>query len=206
MKSSKGIYLAAFLLAVLLLGGCTGSITGYTGKEAVQGQVRYAISDRGKKAFASACAWDLDPAHTSFDIAGEIEGSPVIALGGYTGTGVPSPFVIEAEPARKELLTDAPALEQWEVPVTWQDLVFTVYVGKNVAKIGCARESLYYGVETEDGIRFYRPVCYFVCDEANPTLYSKDGVLYLKSTDTVLEGQDKLLERREPGSAAPAAG
>ena len=73
-------------------------------------------------------------------------------------------------------------------------------------KIGCTRESLYYGVETEDGIRFYRPVCYFVCDEANPTLYSKDGVLYLKSTDTVLEGQDKLLECREPGSAAPAAG
>ena len=198
--------LAVCLPLLLLLVSCTGSITGYTGKEAVQGQVRYSISDRGKKAFASDCTWDLDPAHTTFDIAGEIEGSRVIALGGYTGTGVPAPFVIQAEPAKKELKTGDPALEQWEVPVTWQDLEFTVYVGKNVEKIGCGRESLYYGVETEEGIAFYRPVCYFVCDEANPTLYSKDGVLYLRKDDTVLAYQDDLIARKEPGSAGPSTG
>ena len=203
MKSRKAIWLAVFLPVLLLLVSCTGSITGYTGKDAVQGQVRYSISDRGNKAFASDCTWDLDPAHTTFDIVSEIEGSRVIALGGYTGTGVPNPFVIRAEPAKKELKTSNPALEQWEVPVTWQDLEFTVYVGKNVEKIGCGRESLYYGVETEEGITFYRPVCYFVCDEANPTLYSKDGVLYLRKDDTVLAYQDNLITRKEPGSALP---
>ena len=203
MKSRKSIRLAVFLPLLLLLVSCTGSITGYTGKEAVQGQVLYRLSDRGKKAFASVCTWDLDPTHTSFDIAGEIEGSKVIALGGYTGTGVANPFVIEAKPARKELWTSDPALEKWEVPVTWEDLVFTIYVGKNVEKIGCGREGLYYGVETEDGIRFYRPVCYFVCDEANPTLYSKDGVLYLRKDDTQLAYQDQLIQRKEPGSALP---
>ena len=203
MKSRKAIRLAVFLPLLLLLVSCTGSITGYTGKEAVQGQVLYILSDRGKEAFASVCTWDLDPTHTSFDIAGEIEGSKVIALGGYTGTGVANPFVIEAEPARKELWTSDPALEKWEVPVTWEDLVFTVYVGKNVEKIGCGREGLYYGVETEDGIRFYRPVCYFVCDEANPTLYSKDGVLYLRKDDTKLAYQDDLIAQKEPGSALP---
>ena len=127
----------------------------------------------------------------------------MIALGGYTGTGVANPFIIEAEPARKELWTSDPALEKWEVPVTWEDLVFTIYVGKNVEKIGCGREGLYYGVETEDGIRFYRPVCYFVCDEANPTLYSKDGVLYLRKDDTKLAYQDDLIAQKEPGSALP---
>ena len=198
--------LVLLALLVLLPGGCIGSITGYTGKEAVQGQVLYRLSDRGKKAFASVCTWDLDPTHTSFDIAGEIEGSKVIALGGYTGTGVANPFVIEAKPARKELWTSDPALEKWEVPVTWEDLVFTVYVGKNVEKIGCGRECLYYGVETEDGIRFYRPVCYFVCDEANPTLYSKDGVLYLRKDDTKLAYQDDLIAQKEPGSALPDGG
>ncbi len=203
MKSRKAIRLAVFLPLLLLLVSCTGSITGYTGKEAVQGQVLYRLSDRGKEAFASVCTWDLDPTHTSFDIAGEIEGSKVIALGGYTGTGVANPFVIEAEPAKKELRSSDPALEQWEVPVTWEDLVFTIYVGKNVEKIGCRREGLYYGVETEDGIRFYRPVCYFVCDEANPTLYSKDGVLYLRKDDTKLAYQDQLIQRKEPGSALP---
>ncbi len=203
MKSRKAIRLAVCLPLLLLLIGCTGYITGYSGKDAVQGQVRYELSDRGDRAFASVCAWDLNPAHTTFDIAGEIEGSRVIALGGYIGTGVPNPFVIQAEPAKKELKTSNPALEQWEVPVTWEDLEFTVYVGKNVEKIGCGRESLYYGVETEEGIAFYRPVCYFVCDEANPTLYSKDGVLYLRKDDTVLAYQDNLIARKEPGSALP---
>lgn len=205
MKKGKRIFLltAAFLLAVLLTCGCTGSITGYTEKSATQGQVSYRLSDRVSQAFASVCTWDLDPTHTSFDIASEIEGSRVIALGGYTGTGVANPFLIEAEPARKELRTGDPALEQWEVPVTWQDLVFTIYVGKNVEKIGCTRESLYYGVETEDGICFYRPVCYFVCDEANRTLYSKDGILYLRKDDSKLAYQDNLIARKEPGSALP---
>lgn len=206
MKSRKAIRLAVFLPLLLLLVSCIGSITGYTGKEAVQGQVLYILSDRDKKAFASVCTWDLDPTHTSFDIAGEIEGSKVIALGGYTGTGVANPFVIEAKPARKELWTSDPTLEKWEVPVTWEDLVFTVYVGKNVEKIGCGREGLYYGVETEDGIRFYRPVCYFVCDEANPTLYSKDGVLYLRKDDSKLAYQDDLIAQKEPGSALPGGG
>ena len=73
-------------------------------------------------------------------------------------------------------------------------------------KIGCGRESLYYGVETEEGITFYRPVCYFVCDEANPTLYSKDGILYLRKDDTVLAYQDDLIARKEPGSAGPSTG
>ncbi len=205
MKKNRRVFrlAAALVLLVLVLGGCTGSITGYTGKEAIQGQVLYKLSDRVSEAFASVCTWDLDPTHTSFDIVDEIEGSRVIALGGYTGTGVANPFVIEAEPSRKDLWTDNPALKQWEVPVTWQDLVFTVYVGKKVTKIGCTRESLYYGVETEEGICFYRPVCYFVCDEANPTLYSKDGVLYLRKDDTQLAYQDQLIQRKEPGSALP---
>lgn len=194
---------AVCALALLLLGGCTGSITGYTGKEATQGSVRYCINDRGSKAFATVCTWDMDPNHTEFDVVGEIEGAPVISLGGYTGTGVPNPFVIEADPDLKAIKTSDPAAGNWEVPITWQDLQFTVYVGKNVTKINGTRDSLYYGVETGEGIAFYRPVCYFVCDDANPTLYSKDGVLYLRSDDTKLEVQDRLLERKESGSAAP---
>jgi hypothetical protein len=197
---------AVCALALLLLGGCTGSITGYSGKEATQGGVSYCINDRGSKAFATVCTWDMDPDHAEFDIVGEIEGAPVISLGGFTGTGVPNPFVIEADPDLKAIITSDPAIGNWEVPVTWQDLQFTIYIGKNVTKINGTRDSLYYGVETGEGIAFYRPVCYFVCDDANPTLYSKDGVLYLRSDDTKLEVQDRLLERKEPGSASPAGG
>ena len=204
-KQARSFRIAAFLLTVLLLGGCSGYITGYSDKEAVQGKVRYCISDRGARAFAAACTWDLDPAHTEFDIAGEIEGAQVTGLGGYIGTGVPNPFVIEADSGLKAITCADPAVEKWEVPVTWQDLEFTIYVGKNVTKIGCTRESLYYGLETEDGITLYRPVCRFVCDEANPTLYSKDGVLYLRKDDTKLEYQDNLIAGKAPGSAAPAA-
>ncbi len=207
MKAKGKLFCAAVLLLALLLpGGCSGYITGYSGKEAVQGRVLYHINDRGSKAFASVCTWDLDPSHTEFDIAGEIEGAAVEALGGYIGSGVPNPFLIEGDKQQKPLATADPAAGKWEVPVTWQDLEFTVYVGKNVTKIGTARDSLYYGVETEEGIAFYRPVCYFVCDEANPTLYSRDGVLYLRADGTQLKFQEPLLERREPGAAAPESG
>ena len=192
------------LLAVLLLGGCFGYITGYSGKDAVQEQVRYEISDRKTRAFAASYTWDLDPGHTDIRIADKIEGVPVVGLGGYVGTGVPTPFFITAQPARKELQTGNPGETNWEVPVTWQDLLFTVYVGKNITDIPSSRPSAYFGIETEDGIAFYRPVCYFVCDEENQKLYSKDGILYLRADDTPLKGQESLTERSPSGSTNPA--
>ncbi len=194
------------LLAILLLGGCSGYITGYSGNYAVQDQVRYEIGDRKTKAFAAEVFWDMDPTHTDIRIADKIEGAPVVSLGGYVGTGVPTPFFLTAQSARKELITDAPGETTWEVPVTWQDLLITVYVGKNVERIPTSSPSAYFGIETEEGIAFYRPVCYFVCDEENRKLYSKDGLLYLRADDTLLEGQTNLTARKPSGSAEPAGG
>ena len=114
----------AFLTAaaVLLLAGCTGSVTGYTGRSAELGNVHYRINDRGTAAFAEAYAWDLDPAHHSMEIADTVEGVRVKQLGGYIGTGVPVPFRIAPEEGTDFVVSSDPSLESFDVPVTWLDL------------------------------------------------------------------------------------
>ncbi len=198
---------AALAASLLLLGGCSGSITGYVGREANVGRVHYQINERGKSAFAEVYAWDLDPAHHSVEIADTVESARVQQLGGYTGTGVPAPFRIEPEQGAEFVVSGDPSLESHDVPVTWQDLEFTVYLGKEMRKIANVAEAPYYGVKNQSGgIDFYRPVCRFVCDEGNETFYSRDGVLYNRSDDTPVEYLSKLQEGRPSGSAGPGDG
>ncbi len=190
--------------AFLLLGGCTGSVTGFGGREAEDGMVHYQINEQGKRAFAEQCVWDLDPTHRSFDIADTVEGAKVQRLGGYVGVGVAYPFRIEPARGADCIVSDDPTLKSFDVPVTWQDLEFTVYLGKELNKIANVREAPYYGVKNPSGgIDFYRPVCRFVCDEGNETFYSRDGVLYHRSDDTPAEYLDKLQKPRPSGSADP---
>ena len=203
-----GRALAALAAAViLLLGGCSGSITGYSGRDAEIGRVHYQINARGNEAFAEACTWDLDLTHLSFEIADTVEGARVHRLGGYIGTGVPVPFRIEPEKGADYVTSGDPSLESFDVPVTWQDLEFTICIGKELNKISTVRDAPYYGVKNgSGGIDFYRPVCRFVCAEENETFYSRDGVLYQRSDDAPVENLDKLQQSRPSGSAEPGAG
>lgn len=190
--------------AILLLGGCTGYITGYAGREAEVGMVHYQINEQGKRAFAEQCVWDLDPTHRSFDIADTVEGAEVQRLGGYTGVGVPHPFRIEPERGADYISSSDPSQESFDVPVTWQDLEFTIYLGRELKEIAGVTEVPYYGVKNPSGgIDFYRPVCRFVCDEGNETFYSRDGVLYKRSDDTPAEYLGKLQVARPSGAAVP---
>ena len=192
--------------AILLLGGCTGSVTGYGDKEAEVGMVHYQINEQGKRAFAEQCVWDLDPTHRSFDIADTVEGAKVERLGGYIGVGVPYPFRIEPARGADYVSSFDPSQESFDVPVTWQDLEFTIYLGRELKEIARVTEVPYYGVKNlSGGIDFYRPVYRFVCDEGNETFYSRDGVLYKRSDDAPVEYLDKLQKTRPSGSADPSA-
>ena len=192
---------------ILLLGGCTGSITGYGGKEAEVGMVRYQINEQGKRAFAEQCIWDMDPTHRSFDIADTVEGAKVKRLGGYIGVGVPYPFRVEPAWGADYFSSFDPSQESFDVPITWQDLEFTIYLGKELNEIARVTVVPYYGIRNPaGGIDFYRPVYRFVCDEGNETFYSRDGVLYKRSDDTPVEYLDALQEAKPSGSAEPSGG
>ena len=192
--------------AILLLGGCTGNLTGYGGKEAEVGRVHYQINDQGKRAFAEQCVWDLDPTHCSFDIADTVEGAKVYRLGGYIGVGVPYPFRVEPERGADYISSFDPSQESFDVPVTWQDLEFTIYLGKEVNEIARVTEVPYFGIRNASGgVDFYRPIDRFVCDEGNKTFYSRDGVLYKRSDDTPVEYLSTLQEAWPSGSAEPGA-
>ncbi len=207
MKRTKLLAAALAMAAILLLGGCTGYITGYAGREAEVGRVHYQINEQGKRAFAEECFWDLDPTHRSFDIADTVEGAGVQQLGGYISVGVPRPFRVEPAKGADCIVSYDPSQESFDVPVTWQDLEFTVYLGKALSKIAAVRETPYYGVKNPSGgIDFYRPVCRFVCDEGNAVFYSRDGVLYNRSDDAPVPYLDKLQEARPSGAADPSGG
>ena len=203
----RRILAALSAAAFLLTGGCAGSITGYAGRSAEAGGVCYRIDARGKTAFAEACIWDLDPTHLRFDIADSVEGAVVERLGGFIGTGVPIPFRIEPEEGSGCLISADPSLESFDVPVTWQDLEFTVYLGKNLSRIARIQDPPYYGIRNPSGgVDFCRPVVRFVCDEGNKTFYSRDGVLYTRSGDAPVEELSGLQEARPSGSSRPTAG
>ena len=175
------------LIVCLALSGCTG----YGSKGATKDGIHYRISDSGRKAFAEACYWDLDPGHTEFVIADEVDGAEVTDIGGFTGTGVPCPFCIMAPQGADCIWTGNPEEYESDHPVSCQDLVFTIRIGKNISDINRAIPTGYVGLKQEDGaIVFYRPRMYFECDPENTYFYSKDGVLYHRKDDTPVPDLD----------------
>ncbi len=151
-------------------------------------------------AFVSEYVWDMDITDTSITIPDEVEGKPVTALGGFFGTGVPSPFMIFIDSADYVPAYDVPDPDDYGVPVTWRDLVFTVHVGRNVKEVRYTASSGWCGLYDSFGrLTFYDPVMYFECDPDNAYFFSEDGVLFSRETGEADEKALPLTKRGEPG-------
>ena len=79
----------AAVLSVGLLCACTAYWD-----ETEENGVMYHLSRSGKEAFASEYTWDVHGDETEIIIPDEVNGAKVTQLGGYFGTGVPSPFCV----------------------------------------------------------------------------------------------------------------
>ena len=191
---------SALAATALLTAGCTSldsfSITGYNNDTCIIDNQLYQVSSNGTKAFATDWYWDLDPENTdiyipdTITVPGSGRQASVVTLGGYMGTGVPCPFEIipDRESGIDYYSVPYRSVKDFGSPVTWEDLTFTVHIGKNVTDVKMVVGSGYYGLRDEDGvIRLYHPVCCYECDPENRTLYSKDGVLYLRADDSAVE-------------------
>ena len=68
-----------------------------------------------------------------------------------------------------------------------EDVVFKIYIGKNIKKINYVDMDCYYPCINEDGsITFYHPVAEIYCSEENKKFYSADGKLYNRSDNSLV--------------------
>jgi hypothetical protein len=128
-------------------------------------------------------------------IPDDYNGIPIKRIGGFSGIGAPSPFRIDLS----QVYMNAPEGSEfdmiWRYPddelsvaYTIENVVFQLNIGKNIEEIDFVFMDDYYPHINEDGtVTFYHPVVYITCSEENTTFYSKDGKLYYKSTNALVE-------------------
>lgn len=121
---------------------------------------------------------------------------PIKRIGGYFGTGLPTPFSISLA----DLYVNAPNnseysgifvgdIDKFEIPEDYviEDIAFTLNIGKNIEHIEYVEMDQYYPHINEDGtITFYHPVVNINCSIENKHFYSKAGKLYSRSTGELI--------------------
>ncbi len=129
-------------------------------------------------------------------IPDDYEGIPIKRIGGYYGSGVPTPFLISLA----DLYMNAPEgneydavfngdINEFEIPEDYviEDVVFNLNIGKNIEIIEFVVMDKYYPHINDDGsITFYHAVVNITCSDENKHFYSKDGKLYDKKTDELI--------------------
>lgn len=171
-------YVFIFLIFVfMLLCGCSSWYGEYI---VIQDNITYYQSSVQKKCFVSTYKWDGTESTMTVDIPNEVDGYRVTQLGGYIGRGVPMSFYIDFSDLNYESSSSLPDNVQLSV------LEFTINIGKNIKRINRIADNgnmYYYSPDTET----YYQVAYTVnCSEENKYFYSKNGKLYNKKDDTLV--------------------
>lgn len=147
-------------------------------------------------AYVSSYIWDGKDEHRDIVIPDKVNGKTVSRLGGFSGRGAPGPFRISF-PDSYYLTKDGQQISYCMGENTLSDndfeydiknVEFTLHIGKELNKIVVIDMDTYYPKERgANKVTFYHPVVYILCDKDNKTFYSKDGKLYYKSNDKLVE-------------------
>ena len=186
--------LAVTIILILTLCSCTASIL-YNDDAYVDG-LYISINKTANRCFVGGYTPTNNNDSRIINIPDEYNGVPVKQLGGYFGRGVPSPFSISLsdyinsspESEYGGVFTGDPAEYAIDVDYTVENVVFVLSIGKNISSIEYVMMDEYYPYTNEDGsIIFYHPVVTVNCSDENKHFYSKDGKLYNKKTDELIE-------------------
>ena len=181
----------AFLLAIpllLLFTGCPD----YTEAEAeLVGNVKYCKSHEGNTALVYSAVWDGNEEHTVFEIPDTYKDRDLVSMGAKV-TG----FRVESDSKYwfyNQRIGSNSETEQVNVDmstVEMKDVVFTLKLGKNISEIRASysqRAPSYLVFKRESGFVMYRVLFNIECPEENKTFYSRDGKLYKKSDDQLVD-------------------
>ena len=179
----KSIIMIAVIGLMALLCSCDV----YSGGIKTDGNFTYRFDEGKKRAMVSSWHWDGDPENTVIEIQNEVDSAEIDALGGATGTNAPiDPFEIVTDYEVKFQFS-GPNPEAYGGNVTFEDIVFTLKIGKNVKSVRTSYTNRdddlrnYAPIQKEDGTWiFYRIYFNVVCDDENQTLYAENGKLEKK--------------------------
>ena len=192
----KRVLAVIFALVVSL--SCVGCSMLYDLEpDAINGCLSVGYSKILNDAYVGRYEWDGTLQGQNIVVPEEYNGIPITAFGGYSGRGYPSSFAIIFNDEAKEML--CPGATQWgaysgihtleNYELNYLD--FNIHISKNIETI----ESLSLGgyivaeCESEEATAYvvYVLRCYVTCDENNEFFYAKDGKLYNKNNDVVVD-------------------
>ncbi len=190
-------YISTAILIVALLLASTSCSLLYGHEINAIGAFDVGYSKTLKDAFLGRYNWDDIESGMNIEIPEYYNNIKITGLGGYFGRGVPTAF--EIVPTEKVRSTLCPNANNWSYANNTagidadnvQYLKFTLHISKYIEELVMP----YAGgiivaecVENEE-IKYnvYVLTCYVTCDEDNETFYAKDGKLYFRENDVLVE-------------------
>ncbi len=139
-----------------------------------------------RECMAAYFEWDGNPSNTVFTVPDEFEGVPIKSLGGAVGRA-PTLFFVQLPEEKKEgAVSVAHSAElKGKTDENTETITFTVKLGKNIRRFGDFVYEEYF--EDENGKVLYIVKINYECSPENPRIYSKDGKLYSKMTDKLID-------------------
>ncbi len=177
-------------ISVLLITGavmlCAAGCTTYNDNEVADGLDIY-YSRFGGDAFAGRYYWNGSEDSMTITVPDEYKGYKINSLGGFFGTGVPMFFRVEPDDKENNGYYYKYTYPEYDPGAEYKELVFTLEIGKNISKIKGVEDGFLYRKNENGAVVCCEVVYNIICAEGNDNYYSKDGRLYLRSDDTLVD-------------------
>lgn len=186
--------LCAAAAVVLLVFGAWGlvSLRSYPAENVVErDHVLFYLRRDGRDAFASAYQWDGSGDAIDYTIPDTVQGVKVTAIGGLTG-GLKKAPAAGLAVNMPETYRGAERA-QYTMPVNAVEITLPVHIhiGRFVRSIeedgSLPAPTGYFGYEKDVSSYIITPVWTVTCDEGNETYYARDGRLYQRADDALVQ-------------------
>lgn len=186
----------AFLLLLLSVLSFFGCVPKYESAHLDDYTIGYC--EDVNRAFVGRYVWDGRDETKKIDFPDTYKKIPITCMGGEVGT-YPYTMRIEFSDETKKALS--PETVKWGfIDRGWakelvgaepEYILFDVHIGKNLSEIYSMQLGGIIAAEHTDGKEtrydFYILLCNVTCDEENETFYSKNGKLYYRDGDALVE-------------------
>lgn len=186
--------LCAAAAVVLLVFGAWGlvSLRSYPAENVVErDHVLFYLRRDGRDAFASAYQWDGSGDAIDYTIPDTVQGVKVTAIGGLAG-GLKKAPAAGLAVNMPETYRGAERA-QYTMPVNAVEITLPVHIhiGRFVRSIeedgSLPAPTGYFGYEKDVSSYIITPVWTVTCDEGNETYYARDGRLYQRADDALVQ-------------------
>ena len=133
-----------------------------------------------KVCFVGRYTWSGDGPEAVLRVPDVCEGYSVTGLGGFHGSGAPTPFGIYI-PGTKAMHGEGTLPENAKI----EQYHLTIHLGKKIKETKLIDMNCYHNM---GGNRFIQVLVTVTCDEENPYFYSENGKLYSRKNDSLVPG------------------